>query len=432
MSPRIALIGAGSAMFGLGAIGDVLKSKVLAGSTLVLNDINAESLESVRKVAQNHIMQNNLPFAIEAYTELDRTLEGADFVIISIEVGNRHELWEQDWKIPMQYGIKQVYGENGGPGGLFHALRIIPPILDICERIMQVCPKALVFNLSNPMIRIMHAIHTKFPAMKVVGICHEVYSLLEHLPQLLNTPLDNLDLKAGGFNHFSVLVEAKYKNTGKDAYPDIREKAPAYFEKAPAVFGYIGERRLFQHILKKFDHLPITTDSHFGEYIPWAASAVDHRGIMEFYNSYKSDTTGNLSEAERRVADGTPASEYWRVVPIIEGVVNNTGHFEMSVNIANDGYIENLPRNQMVEVPATIDKNGIHGYKFNSYPKAFGCLLGLQVPVNEMTTEAVLSKSKKAALQALLLDPVVDNVDKAEELLETMLSLQNKWLGYLK
>ena len=161
----------------------------------------------------------------------------------------------------MRYGFKQVYGENGGPGGFFHALCIIPPILEICEKISRIVPDAHVINLSNPMVRIMHAINTKFPKLKCTGICHEIVSLIEHLPIMLNTPLENLDLKGGGFNHFSILIEAKYRDTGKDAYPDIREKAPTYFANAPSTFGYVGERRLFAEIVKRFDHLPITTDS---------------------------------------------------------------------------------------------------------------------------------------------------------------------------
>ena len=64
-------------------------------------------------------------YAIRSYYA---AFKGADFIISSIEVGNRFTLWEEDWKVPQQYGIGQVYGENGGPGGVFHALRIIPVI----------------------------------------------------------------------------------------------------------------------------------------------------------------------------------------------------------------------------------------------------------------------------------------------------------------
>lgn len=432
MSTRIVLIGAGSAMFGLGTVGDILRCKSLEGATIVLNDINPEALAFVEGVASRYVRDKALPYKIEATTSLDAALKSANFCMISIEVGDRHTLWEEDWKVPMQYGFRQVYGENGGPGGLFHALRIIPPILGICERISAVCPDAFVFNLSNPMVRISQAVHTRFPHLKYVGICHEVASLNEHLPLLLNTPIENLEIKAGGFNHFSILVEATYKDSGKDAYPDIRAKAPAYFAKAPAVFGYVGERALFQEILKRFGHLPITTDSHFGEYIPWAASVVDHRGILEFYSSYKAAMRSNHEEALRRIADGTPPEEYWRVVPIIEGILTDSHHGELAVNVPNDGLIDYLPANQMVEVPGIIDRKGIHGVRLDPYPKAFAALLMTQVPVNDMTTEAVLSGSKEAALQAILVDPVCHDAKAAADLLDTMLSLQKPYLGYLK
>jgi alpha-galactosidase len=117
MGKRIVLIGAGSAQFGYGTIGDILQSKVLEGSHIVLHDINPSTLAVVEQNGRAFIEEHGLPFGISATTNRAEALSGADFLIISIEVGNRFELWEQDWRIPQQYGIRQVYGENGGPGG---------------------------------------------------------------------------------------------------------------------------------------------------------------------------------------------------------------------------------------------------------------------------------------------------------------------------
>jgi alpha-galactosidase len=127
MTNRIVLIGAGSANFGLGTLHDILKSQLLVGSTvsctiLILKHSNGSKRHSA-------IDEKSLPFQIEATTDRRAALQGANFCIISIEVGNRFELWNQDWHVAQQYGIRQVYGENGGPGGLFHSMRIIPPIL---------------------------------------------------------------------------------------------------------------------------------------------------------------------------------------------------------------------------------------------------------------------------------------------------------------
>lgn len=97
-------------------------------------------------------------------------------MVISVEVGDRLALWDMDRKIPQQYGIQQVYGENRGPGGLFHALRIIPPILQICVSVMDHAPDATIFNYSNPMSRITTTVHRAFLGTiepKIAPFLHE-------------------------------------------------------------------------------------------------------------------------------------------------------------------------------------------------------------------------------------------------------------------
>jgi alpha-galactosidase len=422
MKNRIVLIGAGSAQFGLGTLGDIFKNKALAGSSILLHDINPQAMGKVEGIAQQFIREKELPYTLSATTSRQEALQDATFCIISIEVGDRYKLWEQDWKIPLQHGIHQVFGENGGPGGLFHSLRIIPPILEICDDINTICPDAHVFNFSNPMSRICHTVNTKYPNLKLIGLCHEIASLPMHLPHILETPLSNLSFKAGGLNHFSVLLEIEYKDTGKDAYPDVRERAPKYFENMP-------ERGLFREILERFGYLPITTDSHFGEYVPWAHSVADHKGILNFYSMYK---TWCLEQVPLSRIEGTPDEEYWRVAPIMAGILTDSRHKELAVNIPNDGFIDNLPRDLVVEVPATVDKDGVHGVKLGALPKGIAGLLRNQASVHDLTTEAVLTGSREIALQALLVDPVVHSVRAAEQTLDTILELQSRYLGYIK
>ncbi|NLX35977.1 MAG: alpha-glucosidase, partial [Chloroflexi bacterium] len=215
MAERIVLIGAGSAQFGLGTLTDLFQSEPLRGSTIVLLDINPTALERVRQLAQQYLDQHKLPYTLLATTSRDEALPGATFCVSSIEVGSRFELWEQDWNIPLQYGIRQVYGENGGPGGLFHSLRIIPPILAICGDVLRHCPEAYVFNFSNPMSRICTTVGRKYPDLRLIGLCHEVASLERHLPAMLGVPFEELELDPAGLNHFTFLLAARYRSTGK-------------------------------------------------------------------------------------------------------------------------------------------------------------------------------------------------------------------------
>ena len=448
MKKQIVLIGAGSAQFGYGTIGDILQSKVLQGSHIVLHDLNPNTLAVVKENAQAFIAEHNLPFSVSATTVRAEALQGADFIVNSIEVGNRFDLWELDWRVPQQYGVRQVYGENGGPGGLFHSLRIIPPILEICADIMKICPQATVFNYSNPMSRICTTVTRAFPELKFIGMCHEIGSLRHFLPQILGVPYETLEVRAGGLNHFSCVLSAKYKESGKDAYPDILARAPLFFEKMPsrdAIHKYFKEtgkwpseaddlatleteawpeRRVFKVILEKFGLMPITSDSHFGEYIQWAYDVTDHKGILDFYRYYKEHLSHIDPEIELRLGE--------RVIPIIEGILTDAGTVEEAVNIRNNGLIANLPDWIVVEVPAIIDKNGVHGVSLGQIPHGFAGLLLNQVAVHDLTAEAVINKSKSAALQAMLVDPIVNQYEGVDEILDTMIAYQSKWLGYLK
>ena len=438
MKKKIVLIGAGSTNFGLGTIGDIFKSKILAGSTIVLHDINAEALKNSETIAKNYNVQLNLNFNIQATTSRKEALKNADFCIISIEVAPRFDLWDQDWKVPLQYGFKQVFGENGGPGGLFHSLRVTPPIVEICDDVTAICPKAFVFNYTNPMQRVCQTVTTKYPKMKFVGLCHEIVSMKRQLPDIMETPFENIEYRAGGLNHFSILVEARYRDSGKDAYPVIREKGLSYYK------NYIndhevqsqkpgGERGVFFELLNRYNYLPITTDSHLGEYIQWAYSVADHEAILDFYKKYrKKCLTFYESEDSYRDYFDLSKKPKERIVAIIEGIVDNLNYEEAAVNLPNKGYIEHLPDDIVVEIPAVINTKGAKGIKLKNYPFDFSSLLLNQAGVMRLTAEAILEKSKSKALKALLADPVVDNPVQAEKLLDKMIEIQKKHLGYLK
>ncbi|GAK26869.1 alpha-glucosidase [Serratia liquefaciens] len=453
MATKIVLVGAGSAQFGYGTLGDVFQSKTLYGSEIVLHDINPSALAVTEKTARDFLAAEDLPFTVSATTDRKTALKGAEFVIISIEVGDRFALWDLDWQLPQQYGIQQVYGENGGPGGLFHSLRIIPPILDICADVADICPNAWIFNYSNPMSRICTTVHRRFPQLNFVGMCHEIASLERYLPEMLGTPFENLNLRAAGLNHFSVLLEASYKDSGKDAYGDVRAKAPDYFSRLPGysdILAYTrthgklvqtegsterdalggkdsaypwADRTLFKEILEKFHHLPITGDSHFGEYIRWASEVSDHRGILDFYTFYRNYLGQVQPKIELKLKE--------RVVPIMEGILADSGYEESAVNIPNQGFIKQLPDFIAVEVPAIIDRKGVHGIKV-AMPAGIGGLLSNQIAIHDLTADAVIEGSRDLVIQALLVDSVNDKCRAIPELVDVMISRQSPWLDYLK
>ena len=434
---KIVLIGAGSANFGLGTVGDIFKSEILKGSTIVLHDINAKALEKTKSITEKYRSKLKVNFNIEATTDRIVALKNADFCIISIEVGNRFDLWDQDWKIPLQFGIKQIFGENGGPGGLFHSLRIIPSIIDICDDIIRICPNAFVFNYSNPMQRICHAVTTKYPELKFTGLCHEIKSMERQLPSLMETEFNNIQIKAGGLNHLSILLEVKYKDTQKDGYPKIHKKMKRYYSQLLAEYGYPSkpgsERGVFFKLYELYGYLPITTDSHLGEYIQWAHSVCDHEAIVEFYDNYKNYCLSYYHDSSYQEFFNLNVREpNERIVPIIEAILNNSNMHELAVNLPNKGFINCISEDIVVEIPAIINKNGVNGQNLKNYPKSFATVLNSQVGTIQLTTEAVLKKSKQLAYLAMLADPVINDTKAASNILQTMIEFQKDYLGYLK
>ena len=244
---KITVIGAGSASFGENTLSAIMRSKKLRGSKLALVDRNAESLEIVRSLANRLNAEWEAGFVITSHTHHQEALADSDFVVNAIEVGAREGLWRSDFEIPIKYGVRQPYSENGGPGGFAHAARNMGPIMQIAHDMEQACPHAWFVNFTNPMIRICDAVN-RHSSIKVVGLCHQIYvgygmvgvalakDLGIEVPEGLtgmHAAMDQhplqyrvreqilplVDIRAAGLNHFTWILSIQDKRTGEDLYP---------------------------------------------------------------------------------------------------------------------------------------------------------------------------------------------------------------------
>jgi len=433
-STKIVVIGAGSLQFGLGTCGSIFNSKVLEGAKVSLHDINAENLEYAREACQAKIDNDNLNFTLEATTERKEALKGANFIINAIEVGPRFDWWEIDKKIPRKYGSPQVFGENGGPGGMFHSIRVVPPILDICEDINKICPDATFINYSNPMHRILLSIKRKYPNLKTVGLCHEIAFAEYLLPKILKIPFEKMELWCGGLNHFGAIIKAKHKVTDEDLIPEIMQKGIKFLKRwrwsIPSRLLHPVDLTLY--ILENFGFLPYTNDSHYGEYIGWAKDVVNMRGIRNFYNLYRLSIklSGNRirRKIKRNKGHKLVKPDHERAIPIIEGIISDSNHQEISVNLPNDGIISNLPEDLVIECPAIVNKSGVHGIPLDEYPEQLVELLRVEANVQDLVVKAILNGSRDYAVQALQADPNFPRKHLINTFLDEMLEIQKEWI----
>jgi len=172
--PKIVCIGAGSAVFGLSNLATIVRSERLRGAEIVLVDVNTIGLETMTKLAQ--IMNESWDCQMKIWSTPDReeALPGADFVVVSVQVGPREDVWELDWQIPLRHGVRQPYAENSGPGALAHTARNTPLILGIARDMERLCPEAWFLNFTNPLIRLTWVVK-RYTRIKVVGLCHQLY-----------------------------------------------------------------------------------------------------------------------------------------------------------------------------------------------------------------------------------------------------------------
>ena len=427
MEKRIVLVGAGSTSFGLSMFTDIYHSDLLDGSTIVLHDINQDKLKIIFELleVENELIGNK--FNLEYTTERTEAFKNADFIISSIEIGDRMKLWRDDYETPRKYGSTQVLGECGGPGGSLHAFRIIPSIIEIVKDAERICPNAFFINFSNPMSRVCLAIKRATKNLKFVGLCHQIGALYLHLPPMLGIKLPEMKIMPYGLNHFGFIMGLEEIATGKDLMPDFNSNILDYFTKWEDRFEF---STLTLEIYKRFGWFPYVGDNHLAEYlqfgeeftktqdmIDWIDRTEDfnqaiYKKLMRYYNRLKKGRYPK--KGMLRWKSGEEA------IPIIESIIKDDNVYHTAVNIPNDKIIENLPQDLILECPATVNKNGVHGIKRGKLPKNIAALLRIEASVQDICVDAILNKSKEQAIIALAIDPNLGSFEKAEEIFKEM------------
>jgi len=416
---KIVFLGATSMSFGLSMLRDIFTSDELRGSTLTLVGRNPKTLAKMAELAKLLNNKTGAGLLIEQTTDRRAAFDGAEFVVNATAI-DRNRLWKLDFDVPRKYGIRHTLGENGGPGGLFFTLRTLPLVFDFVREMQELCPKALFINFSNPESRIILALG-KYSPIRALGLCHGIFMGQGDVARIIGLPYEQVDVWGAGINHFQCLMQIRHRATGEDLYPLLRTKEGDYDPSfAPLT------RRLF----RAFGYWMTCSDEHFGEYLAygWEGGengydfAGDERGRAEFGNAL------NL------VLAGAPLPPDWltpsgeRGAAAIGGIIHNKKRVLESGIVFNRGVVPNLPPDAAVEVPVMADAAGIHPISLGALPDPIAKLLNMQVSVQQLAVEAAVHASKEIALQALLIDPVVNSASAAVKLLDELWDVNRPYI----
>jgi alpha-galactosidase len=416
---KIVFIGAGSMSFGFNMLRDIFTSQEFQGSTLCLVDLDETALDRMYRLALKMNADSGAGLVIEKTTDRRTALPGAGFVVNSLAI-QRNRLWKMDFEIPKKYGVRHTLGENGGPGGLFFTLRTIPLILDIARDMEMLCPQAIFINFSNPESRIILALG-RYSRIRAVGLCHGVFMGRNDMATIMGLPPEQLDVWAAGLNHFQWFLGVRDRLTAEDLYPRLRE-AELNFDP--------GFMPLTRRLFRAFGLYPSCSDDHLGEYLAYGWEAGEDGYNFEWDEQYRltlQELIDEIIRDERGREDwANPSGE--KGAELIGGILHNRHRWIESGVVYNRGAIANLDFDSAVEVPILVDAGGIHPASIGILPEGIARLLAMQVSVQQMAVEAAVQASKELALQALLIDPVINSAAAAEKILDELWEINRPYI----
>jgi alpha-galactosidase len=432
---RICFVGGGSYNWMPKLLGDLALTPDIHG-TVVLHDLNPSALEDIQRYGRQVFAQHDSRFSIETTTDLERGLDGADFVVVTITTGGLPTM-ALDLDIPERYGIYQSVGDTVGPGGLSRALRNVPVLVGIAQAMERRCPDAWMLNLTNPLTVLTRAV-TMTTRIKAMGLCHELFGVRAGLIRMFGGSASDFEVRVAGINHLIWLLDMTIR--GRDGLQMVREFV-AEGRTLPIPDGtvqwnepFVDRWKLKLTLFELYDALPAAGDRHLAEFFPYFLTDDTHQGW-----DYGVQLT-RISNRERQVASRRedvrsaiagelpPVARSHEATADIVAAVTNGRSMRTIVNLPNVGQIDNLPRGAVVETLAEITSAGAQPLTVGPLPLGVLGTLEPHVVNQELIVRAALEGDRRLALQAMANDPLVHDLRKATAMLDELLIAHSEYL----
>lgn len=422
---KIVIIGAGSAAFTPALLSGFSQGRRYEGATLGLVDVDEAALALAAAVASRISEELDLGWTVEASTQRRDVLPGADLVTTAIGVGGL-EAWIKDVEIPRRYGLLQPVGDTTGPGGLARALRHVPVLVEVAQDMERLCPNAAFYNFANPLTVNTQAVNRE-TRVRCVGLCVGVDLTWGHLCRVLGVEKSRTSITAAGLNHCHWVWD--FRIDGEDGLPRLR-----------AALEEREDEPLCSALFRAFGAYPGPGDGHVMEFFPQLVPSLrdqlgDFHGgaIAHVKQSYPVLNEKLRAIAERR--EGIDVESFarelaWEHTQLLDLLVSQQDDLGQvfTVNVPNRGYLSNLPDGVVVEVPARVDREGIHPLALGDLPGPVVPPLAHKAASLDLIIDAALEGSRVKAVQAFQNDPHCADLALAERLVNEIIDEE---LAYL-
>lgn len=417
---NVAVIGSGSTYCPELVDGFIKAQDSLKLKKLSLMDIDERKRTIVGNLCVRMLEKAEIDCEILMTDDLDEALKGADFVVTQIRVGKlpaRH----LDETIPLKYGL--IGQETTGIGGFFKALRTIPVMQNICDKIERICPDAWLINFTNPSGIISEFVlnHTN---VKSMGLCNVPINMIDDTREVSGPDSDITYL---GLNHLSWITSVK-----KDGVEILTQMLNEGF--STKVMENIKDDGFSLECLAAIEGIPSSylqyfygrqkkLDGQLKAKQSRAQECIDiEEQLLELYSDISITTKPDL-------LDKRGGHKYsLAAVSLIDAIANDTKAVNI-VNIKNNGTLDFMADDDVVEIAAYIGKDGAEAVAVEPCKNEhITSLMRVVKAYEKFTVEAGVKGNDKAALNALLIHPLIGDWDKAAPCYEEMKQAHKDYL----
>ncbi|EFL32187.1 sugar hydrolase [Streptomyces viridochromogenes DSM 40736] len=389
---------------------------------LVLMDPAEDRLALVGGLSRRIFARQDHPGRITTTTDLDQAVDGADAVLLQLRVGGQAAR-EQDETWPLECGC--VGQETTGAGGLAKALRTVPVVLDIADRVRRTNPNAWIIDFTNPVGIVTRALLQA--GHKAVGLCNVAIGLQRKFAALLGVGAAEVHLDHVGLNHLTWETGVRLGGPeGEDVLPkllgdhgdtiatDLRLPRPLLDRLSVVPSYYLRYYYAHDEVVRELGTKPSRA----------AEVAAMERRLLEMYADPALDEKPELL-AKRGGAYYSEAA-----VDLAAALLGGGGTPYQVVNTYNRGTLPFLPDDAVIEVQAAVGAKGASPLPVPPVDPLYAGLMANVTAYEELALEAALHGGRTRVFQALLSHPLIGQYEYAEALTDRLIAHNREHLAW--
>ena len=413
MGQRVAVVGGGSTYTPELIEGLAVRDDRIRIDELVLLDIDPDRAEIVGGLARRMLKRLGWTGRLQLTGELDAALDGADFVIVQLRVGGQAARFV-DETLPPRFGT--IGQETVGAGGFAKALRTVPVVLDIAERADRLAaPGHWIVDFTNPVGIVTQALLDD--GHRAIGLCNVAIGFQRRFAERFGVAPEQVELDHVGLNHLSWIRAVRID--GVDRLPEILAADADEIGEDVGVPGAVvrAMRAIPSYYLRyyySFDSV-LADQLRAGHETRAEEVAKIERELLAMYQDPE------LDEKPALLANRGGAFYSEAAAQLMASLHEGTGDIQV-VNVRNNGALDGLPADAVVEIPARVDRDGAHPVSLDPLePDMLGLVQAVKA-YERLTIRAARTGDRDVALRALMANPLVRTSDLATPLLDALLS----------